>query len=192
MESAVSGVPHGAGNVSTGCASRASHRCHMTDRAIASRGTIFPPFELLAADGSPAGLELYRGRYNLVVVFAGEELGTGATAPLLEELAARQEELIAEMTQLLIVSHVAVASQIDPETFPLLIDADAQVHYRVDAADTAGCPTPAVSVTDRFREIYATYVSSEGSALPSAEEVIDWLRFINIQCPECGVTEWPL
>lgn len=164
----------------------------MTERAIARRGTIFPHFELLAADGSPAGLEVYRGRCNLVVVFAGEEPGTGATAPLLEELAARQEELISEMTQVLIVSHVAVASQIDPETFPFLIDVDAQVHHRVGAADNAGCPTPAVFVTDRFREIYATYVSSEGSALPGAEEIIDWLRFINIQCPECGVSEWPL
>jgi hypothetical protein len=96
------------------------------------------------------------------------------------------------MTQILVVSETTVAPQVGPRTFPVLIDSDAYIHHSVGAVDAAGCATPAVFVTDRFREIYATYVSSEGSALPSAEKVIDWLRFINIQCPECGVSEWPL
>ena len=39
--------------------------------------------------------------------------------------------------------------------------------------------------------ICATYLPGQGSALPGAKEILDWLVFINIQCPECGVPEWP-
>jgi hypothetical protein len=30
------------------------------------------------------------------------------------------------------------------------------------------------------------------AALPGAKEILNWLVFINIQCPEWGVPEWPL
>ncbi len=39
--------------------------------------------------------------------------------------------------------------------------------------------------------ICATYLPAHGSALPRANEILDWLVFINVQCPECGVPEWP-
>jgi len=91
-----------------------------------------------------------------------------------------------------VASRSAVASQSDPGPFPILVDSDAHIHRRVGATDAAGQPAPALFVTDRFREIYATYVSAKGSALPSAKEIMDWLLFINIQCPECGVPEWPV
>jgi hypothetical protein len=29
------------------------------------------------------------------------------------------------------------------------------------------------------------------TALPDAKEILDWLVFINVQCPECRVPEWP-
>jgi peroxiredoxin len=167
----------------------------MMASAGARRGEIFPGFMLSMPDGSPVELERYRGRNNLILIFAGNVLGrAGPTSPLLEELVALSAELAAEVAQVLVVvaSRSAVASQGDPGPFPILVDSDAHIHRRVGATDAAGQPAPALFVTDRFREIYATYVSAEGSALPSAKEVMDWLRFINIQCPECGVPEWPV
>jgi peroxiredoxin len=167
----------------------------MMASAGARRGEIFPGFMLSMPDGAPVELERYRGRNNLVLVFAGNVLGrAGPTSPLLEELVARSAELAAEVAQVLVVvaSRSAVGSQGDPGPFPVLVDSDAHIHRRVGATDAAGQPAPALFVTDRFREIYATYTSAEGSALPSAKEVTDWLRFINIQCPECGVPEWPV
>jgi len=35
------------------------------------------------------------------------------------------------------------------------------------------------------------YRAAEGQTIPSAQEIIKWLTFINIQCPECGHPEWP-
>src|SRR5207302_1625889 len=76
-------------------------------------------------------------------------------------------------------------------TFPVFADDGAHIHRNVGATDAAGRPAPAVFVTDRFREIYAAYLPGHGAALPGAKEILDWLVFINIQCPECGVPEWP-
>jgi peroxiredoxin len=72
--------------------------------------------------------------------------------------------------------------------FPTLVDEGALIHGMVGGGDAEAKPAPAVFVTDRFREIYAAW---HGSELPRAQEVLDWLIFINIQCPECGWPEWP-
>lgn len=157
------------------------------------RGEMFPGFMLSMLDGTPVELEKYRGRNNLVLLLAGNALGASPAGLLLEDLVARRAELAAEMAQVLVVvaPRCALAPQGEPGPFPILVDSDAHIHHGVGATDAAGQPAPALFVTDRFREIYATYVPADGSALPSAQEVMDWLGFINIQCPECGVPEWP-
>src|SRR5205814_8175599 len=70
-------------------------------------------------------------------------------------------------------------------------DDGAHTHPSVGATAAGERPAPAVFVTDRFREIFAAYLPGHGSALPGAKAILDWLVFINIQCPECGVPEWP-
>jgi hypothetical protein len=128
----------------------------MMASAGARRGEIFPGFMLSMPDGSPVELERYRGRNNLILIFAGNVLGrAGPTSPLLEELVALSAELAAEVAQVLVVvaSRSAVASQGDPGPFPILVDSDAHIHRRVGATDAAGQPAPALFVTDRFRDL---------------------------------------
>jgi len=153
--------------------------------AVARRGEIFPGFTLPAIDGSSVFLESYRGRSNLVFVFAGDKM---------EELAARREEFTLEAAQVLVAvtSRPAAVAQRGRWTFPVLVDDGAHIHRNLGASDAVGRPAPAVFVTDRFREIFAAYLPGHGSALPGAKEILDWLVFINIQCPECGVPEWPI
>src|SRR5207302_1056157 len=90
-----------------------------------------------------------------------------------------------------VTSRPAAVPQRGRWAFPVLVDDGAHIHRNVGATDAAGRPAPAVFVTDRFREIYAAYLSGQGSALPGAKEILEWLVFVNIQCPECGVPEWP-
>ena len=160
---------------------------------IARRGEIFPGFTLPASDGSSVVLESYRGRTNLVVVFAADKMDESPVAMLLEELVARREEFTLEAAQVLVAvtSQPAAVAQRGRWTFPVLVDDGAHIHRNVGASDAAGRPAPAVFVTDRFREIFAAYLPGHGSALPGAKEILEWLVFINIQCPECGVPEWP-
>ena len=165
----------------------------MTPSSVARRGEIFPGATLPDIDGSAFLLESYRGQANLVVVFAGDGLDKDPVTGLLEELAARTEALSSEAAQVLVAVTDRPAAVLDRRRwpFPVLVDNGAHLHLRVGATDAVGRPAPAVFVTDRFREIFATYLPGHGSALPGAKDVLDWLVFINIQCPECGVPEWP-
>lgn len=165
----------------------------MTTPAVPRRGDIFPGITLPDVDGSSVFLERYRGRKNLVVVFAGDEVGEVPITVLLEELDSRADEFASEVAQVLLVvpSRPAAVGQRTRWAFPVLVDDDARIHRKVGATDAAGKAAPAVFVTDRFREIYAAYLAGPGSAPLGAKEILDWLVFINIQCPECGVSEWP-
>jgi peroxiredoxin len=162
----------------------------MTAPAAARRGEILAEFTLPDVEGSSVSLESFRGRTNLVVVFAGDKLDGSPVTVMLDELVARTEELAFEAAQVLVAvtSRPDAVSQRGRWPFPVLVDEETRVHRTVGASDAAGRPAPAVIVTDRFREIYAAW---HGSALPGAQEILDWLVFINIQCPECGVPDWP-
>ena len=165
----------------------------MTARAVARRGEIFPGATLQDIDGSAIVLESYRGQTNLVVVCAADKMEERPVSVLLEELAARKDELTSEAAQVLVAvtSRPAAAPERGRLAFPVLVDEGSYLHLSVGATDATGRPAPAVFVTDRFREIFAAYLTGRGSALPGAKDVLDWLVFINIQCPECGVPEWP-
>jgi peroxiredoxin len=75
--------------------------------------------------------------------------------------------------------------------FPLLVDGDGRVHRAAGAHDGYGHPTAAIYVIDVFGEVFAVYREAEGQTMPSAQEILKWLSFINMQCPECGHPEWP-
>jgi hypothetical protein len=52
-------------------------------------------------------------------------------------------------------------------------------------------PRAAICIADRYGEVYFSEFCSD-TACTSADNVLEWLRFIEIQCPECGVPEWPV
>lgn len=164
----------------------------MTAPVVARQGGIFPGFTLPDADGAAVSLERHRGRRNLAVVFAADLIDERPVTALLHELLARTEALTVEAAQVLVVvTAPRIAGQRVASGFPTLVDDGGRIHRAVGATDTAGRPAPAVFVTDRFREIFAAYVPGRDPGVPSAQEILEWLVFINIQCPECGVPEWP-
>jgi hypothetical protein len=75
--------------------------------------------------------------------------------------------------------------------FPLFVDEDG-VHRRLGATDSEGEISPALYITDRYGEVFAAYRSTAGQGMPRAGELLNWLAFINSQCPECESPEWPL
>ncbi len=165
----------------------------MSALTLARRGEILPGFTLPGIDGCSVSLESYRGRTNLVVVFAGDAPDGSPVTVLLDDLGARPAALTREAAQVLVgvTARPAAAPQLGRWAFPVVLDDGARIHRSVGATDPAGRPAPAVFITDRFREIFAAYLPGPGSTLPGAKEILDWLVFINIQCPECGVPDWP-
>src|SRR2546427_12948836 len=104
---------------------------------VARRGEPLPGFMLSAIDGSSVSLESYRGRTNLVVVFAGDQMDESPVAVLLEELVVRREEFALEAAQVLVAvtSQPAAVPQRGRWTFPVLVDDGAAIHGKVGAAD---------------------------------------------------------
>jgi peroxiredoxin len=72
-----------------------------------------------------------------------------------------------------------------------LVDGDGRVHSELGATAVNGTSRFAIYVTDRFGEVFGAYRLRDVSLLPSVKDILDWLEFINSQCPECGFSEWP-
>jgi hypothetical protein len=163
----------------------------VTTPAVSRRGELLPAFPRTKGDRSAGFVERYRGQRNLVIVFAADIGEESPVSGLLQQLRLRAAELTAELAQVLvIVTSPQMAARHGSIGFPTLLDEGGQIHRALVAGDAAGRLGPAVFVTDRFREIFAAYLPGQGSKLPGAQEILDWLVFINIQCPECGVPEW--
>jgi hypothetical protein len=65
--------------------------------------------------------------------------------------------------------------------------AEAETTLVVTSEPVAGLPEPSAIVADQWGEI--VYESSaelhDVSRLPSVDELLDWIRFLRIRCPEC-------
>jgi peroxiredoxin len=141
-----------------------------------------PLFVLPSTAGGTSGPGALRSKYNAVLAFLdagpeGEEFLRG-----LESVYA---ELLASQARLLVVVPMSL-----PEadalahklalSFPLLADEGGKTTRRMlgESHHAALC------VTDRYGQVFSLEVAVASSELPPPRSAIDWLEFIQIQCPE--------
>ncbi len=151
-------------------------------------GQRMPDFSLVASDGLPVRTSKYRGRRNLVLAFV-DGTGCDPCRGWLSNMAGDYEEVLRHEAQVLVVVHGSLddageVKRANNLPFPVLADVDGAVHRRVGAVTPGGQPAMAVYVVDRFGEIFNVSRTGEGDTVPAPEEVLDWLQFIEIQCPE--------
>lgn len=162
---------------------------------IPSRGHLMPDFILPSTEGKRISLYDYRGRSNLVLFFAGE-------ADHLEEqrLIASVVEHYAEIREhdsevlIVVTSSRERAKEIKRQTrslCPLVLDQDAKAHKTVGALGGQLVHAPAVYVIDRFMEVFAVWHTGAGGTLPTIQDVLSWLAYLDSACPECTQVEWP-
>jgi hypothetical protein len=72
-------------------------------------------------------------------------------------------------------------------SFPVLIDRDARARRGAGIAPDAA----AVFVADRFGVVYRSDRLGRDHHFPVSRELVSEVRFIGIQCPECGVPDVP-
>ncbi|MBK5186978.1 MAG: hypothetical protein JJD97_01970 [Gemmatimonadaceae bacterium] len=155
-------------------------------------GELFPDATLPLADGRSLSIDSLRVRYDLVILMLGAGAIDPAAARLLDALARGRSAIEGEDGRVLVV-HAADRSPVSSEwrwPFPLLLDAHARLHTRVGALDAEGQPTTSLYVTDRYREIYAATRPEQPDWPATVDDVLQWLTFVNIQCPECNPPEW--
>lgn len=159
------------------------------------RGHLLRNFALLSAAGRQVQFADYRGRANLVLVLAGAQ-GSEPELGLLTELVSRQAEILEQEAQVIAVLYCAreQAQAIKSRAqlpFVMLADSEGVVHRSLGALDGNGSPRLAVYLTDRYAEVFTAWRTAYGDADPSPQEILEWLEFINRQCPECFPPEWP-
>jgi peroxiredoxin len=130
----------------------------------------------------------FRGRRNLVVLLLSAEEGASSRR-LLTDLAERYAEFVEEDAEILSVirgpvDRAAWIRQRDNLPFPVLADEDGRVHRALGGHAAEGAGGAAVYVADRYGEVFYAHQAAEGQSLPTPEEILGWVRFIELQCPE--------
>jgi hypothetical protein len=153
---------------------------------------LFPDVTLPTPNGMPVSLGQYRGRRNLVVVLLGAGAPGERVVSLLEELTRSSAALDEEDAKLLAIrTGDTDQSPIDElPSLTALVDEDGAFHRSMGAVDAADHPSPALYITDLYREIYLAARPGDSTWPERAESVQSWLVFMNIQCPECNLPEW--
>jgi hypothetical protein len=55
----------------------------------------------------------------------------------------------------------------------------------VTTSQVEGIPSPGVVVADRWGEVYYVSNSNRASELPGPDELLEWVRYVRNECPEC-------
>lgn len=163
-------------------------------QSVPSEGSQLPSFQLPTVDGRLFGTASHKERWNLVLYFV-DEPACPHCAEALRGLGEAYDKLSAQEAEVLVI--VPASSDQGGGSikglglpFPVLLDQNLSVHARYGALDDNLKPLPAIFVADRFGEIFAVSVGDAGHRLLTVDEILSWLRLIEIQCPECGAPEW--
>lgn len=148
------------------------------------RGRCLPDVEFVTIAGSRKRLSDFKGRKNLLVILTGED-GDGlpaaiATADL--DINRHDGHVIA------VLPGASPAALRWP--FDVVADPDGTVHRKFASGDN-GEPRLSVFITDRWGEVVFACRTGRGDPTPVAADLLDWLRFVDQQCPECFPSEWP-
>ncbi len=154
-------------------------------------GRLFPDATLPNLNGGTLSLDQFRPRNDLVLLMLGDGPMPEPAARLLTQLTAARADLAVEDGELVAIATGSPSAwrQAWPFDVPLLFDTDASLHRRVAAVDDDGRPQTVLYLTDRYREIFAVLRPDEERWPKSAHDIIAWLTFMNIQCPECNPPE---
>jgi peroxiredoxin len=68
--------------------------------------------------------------------------------------------------------------------FPVVVDAERKLWMRT------GMEGAATIVADPWGEVRMRHVAGAAHDLPSPAELVDWARFVAMQCPECEGEAW--
>jgi peroxiredoxin len=154
---------------------------------------IIPDFTLKAVDGRIISPSLYRNKKNLVLVFVQfSECSTCYT--LLSDLKKFYKDFRGMNTEVLLIigcSEKAVKNlqQLWMMPFPMLADTDdlAARQYLGDNIQYR----PALLIVDQYGLVWKYFIGKNKTDI-KPQNILKWLEFIEIQCPECGVKDGPV
>lgn len=145
-------------------------------------------FTLPDSTGQPVQLWQYLQRRNVMLFFHHGENCTACEA-FLQALGAELETYRQEETAVIAIgsdgsaeNRQVVAQPGHP--FPCLNDPEGHVIAQ------QGLIPPSLIIADRWGEIWAAWQCGPDHQFPSQRDILQWLSFIEAQCPECTMIEW--
>jgi peroxiredoxin len=145
------------------------------------QGALVPLFVLPSTAGGQSGPGALRSKYNMVLAFVDDSPEGGG---YMRGLARIYPDIVQRQARLLVVVplELPIARGLARELglpYPLLADPQGSTTRRM-----LGEQTSALCVADRFGQIYYVRTALSGGALPSTHEALDWLDYIQSECPE--------
>lgn len=137
---------------------------------------VFPNFTLPTPGGESVSLWDFRQRRPVVLFFCGKPDNLPEN---LREYFPRYRSLGAE-----VLAIVSEHPSEEPMPFRILLDENGVVTERLSKK------VPSVALLDRFGELRARWEAPWKDG-PEHEEILEELVFVESECPECGVSEWP-
>lgn len=146
------------------------------------RGFCLPDVEFITIAGARKRLSDFKGLSNLVVILTGEDGASLPSAMAEADAAIRSHD-----------GHViAVLPAASPAAFSwpfdVVADPDGAVRGHLSSG---GPPRLTVYITDRWGEVAFACRTDRGDPPPQPAGLLDWLAFVDHQCPECFPSEWP-
>lgn len=150
-----------------------------------------PNFRLSTIDGKIVQLWDFRQRKNVVLVFAPDRAGE-LTHDILNSFKENLAEYRSANTVILFVISDFQQSELHvpgTDDFHILLDKEKQAarSYFGQENHEAGY---GVFIIDRYGELWTQWQTLQSSELPSQKEIIDSINLIEMQCPECGISDW--
>lgn len=151
-------------------------------------GEIMQDFTLGSTRGTRVRLSDYRGRRNVILVFSGRG-NSEMIRGLLQQVSEQYPEFVSEEAQVLAVVQGAKSGAEHLEQnrdlpFLILTDEESLVHNMAGALKSGEDYTPVVYIIDRYGEIRHVFRSEQSGPVCTAVEILDWVRYINLECPE--------
>lgn len=150
----------------------------MTKSTLMRKGGRLPAWTLESTDSKPPiPLRTDDRRATVLVTIHAE---CAACAVYLDELEQHAEEMRAWDGR--VVAVIAGDPTGSPGRDTAFVRRARDVERRLERR---GVPRPGVVIADQWGEVFAVEAAGGDHAFPPAVEVVSWLRFLAIQCPEC-------
>ncbi|MCC7175334.1 MAG: AhpC/TSA family protein [Bryobacterales bacterium] len=157
---------------------------------IPERGKCLRSFRYVTVDGAEKLLSDFKGSRNLALIVAD-----GPESPILNTVAGIYQEILDQETHVIAIlkcSRQEAVRARDARRWPFEVSVDetGALHRELGAEDPTGAVGAAVYLTDRWAEVFFVSRTIAGDPTPTAADLLEWLAFINYQCPECFASEW--
>ena len=157
------------------------------NKPILVSGQIIPAFTLPGADGMPHSPWDYKQREHLILLFLNR-ISSHETRGLLRAFskaysAIREEQCtILAITQDTVMSNLLVQEELGLP-YPLLADPQGTVLSQYTLWEvTTNTLHPAIVLADRYNALYQQWIAEKEADLPTIEELLQALRYLNELC----------